>query len=191
MQSYRGERRFFELSAELLRGLKELSRREGATLFMTLLAAFDVLLYRYSGQADIVVGTPILNRTRPETEGLIGFFLNTLAIRAEIPAGCTFQELLGRVREACLGAYAHQDMPFERLVTELAPERDLGRSPLFQVMFTLQNAPGEAPQLGGLRLAPVSSGIAASKFDLTLGLGRGRAGSTAPSSTARISSTPR
>ena len=175
-QSFRGERRFFELSSELTRGLSALSRRSGATLFMTLLAAFDVLLHRYSGQADIVVGTPILNRTRQETEGLVGFFLNTLAIRAEIPDGVTFQELLGRVREACLGAYAHQDMPFERLVTELAPERDLSRSPLFQVMFTLQNAPGEAPRLKGLRLAPVSSGIATSKFDLTLGLGEGKDG---------------
>jgi amino acid adenylation domain-containing protein/non-ribosomal peptide synthase protein (TIGR01720 family) len=176
VQTFRGERRFFELSPELTRGLKDLSRREGATLFMTLLAAFDVLLHRYSGQSDLVVGTPILNRTRQETEGLIGFFLNTLAIRAEITPELTFQELLGRVREACLGAYGHQDMPFERLVTELSPERDLSRSPLFQVMFTLQNAPGEAPRLGGLRLSPVSSGIATSKFDLTLGLGEGRGG---------------
>jgi amino acid adenylation domain-containing protein/non-ribosomal peptide synthase protein (TIGR01720 family) len=176
VQTFRGERRFFELSPELTRGLKELSRREGATLFMTLLAAFDVLLYRYSGQSDLVVGTPILNRTRQETEGLIGFFLNTLAIRAEITERITFQDLLARVREACLGAYAHQDMPFERLVTELSPERDLSRSPLFQVMFTLQNAPGEAPQLGGLRLAPVASGMATAKFDLTLGLGEGKGG---------------
>ncbi len=176
VQTFRGERRFFELSPDLTRGLKDLARREGATLFMTLLAAFDVLLHRYSGQSDLVVGTPILNRTRQETEGLIGFFLNTLAIRAEITPRITFQELLGRVREACLGAYAHQDMPFERLVTELSPERDLGRSPLFQVMFTLQNAPGEAPSLGGLRLSPVASGIATSKFDLTLGLGEGKGG---------------
>jgi amino acid adenylation domain-containing protein/non-ribosomal peptide synthase protein (TIGR01720 family) len=176
VQTFRGERRFFELSPELLRGLKDLSRRNGATLFMTLLTAFDVLLHRLSGQSDLVVGTPILNRTRQETEGLIGFFLNTLAIRAEITDRVTFVELLERVREACLGAYAHQDMPFERLVTELSPERDLSRSPLFQVMFTLQNAPGEAPHLGALRLSPVSSGIATSKFDLTLGLGEGKGG---------------
>src|SRR5205814_1458129 len=129
---------------------KDLSRREGATLFMTLLAAFEVLLFRYTGQADLVVGTPATNRTHRDTEGLIGFFLNTLALRTELSGDLAFLDLLRRVREICLGAYAHQDMPFERLVQELSPERDLGRTPLFQVMFTFQGARREAMALPGL-----------------------------------------
>ena len=124
-----------------LEGLKALSQREGATLFMVLMAAFKVLLYRYSGQRDIVVGTPIANRKRGELEGLIGFFVNTLALRTDLSGDPTFQELLKREREVALGAYGHQDIPFEQLVAELRPERNLGHSPIFQVMLALQNAP--------------------------------------------------
>ena len=118
---------------------------------MTLLAAFYVLLSRYTGQQDIVVGTPITNRTHAETEGLIGFFMNTLALRGDLSDDPTFRELLTRVRATALGAYAHQDLPFEKLVEELQPERSMSHSPLFQVVFTLQNAAGGAMELNGLR----------------------------------------
>src|SRR6267378_1907186 len=135
---------------------------------MLLLAAFDVLLWRYSGQDDIAVGSPIANRTRGETEGLIGFFVNTLVLRTEIDGGETFRQLLRRVRAMTLGAYAHQDTPFERLVEELKPERDLSHSPLFQVMFSLQNLPRHELQLPGLKVRSVEVDSGVSKFDLTL-----------------------
>ncbi len=175
-QSHRGNERFFKLPDALSRSLTELSRREGTTLFMTLLAAFQILLHRYSGQDDVVVGTPVLNRTRPETEGLIGFFLNTLVLRARIAPELTFQELLAQVRDVCLGAYGHQDIPFERLVSELAPERDMSRSPLFQVTFTLQNAPVESNRLSGVRTGAVNVETTTAKFDLSLGMASGPAG---------------
>jgi amino acid adenylation domain-containing protein/non-ribosomal peptide synthase protein (TIGR01720 family) len=175
-QSHRGSERFFKLSTPLSQALGELSRREGSTLFMTLLAAFQLLLHRYSGQDDVVVGSPVLNRTRPETEGLIGFFLNTLVLRTQITEELTFQELLARVRDICLGAYGHQDIPFERLVTELAPERDLGRSPFFQVTFTLQNAPIEQSRLSGVKTASVNAETTTAKFDLSLGMASGPGG---------------
>ena len=111
---------------------------------MTLLAAFQALLHRYTGQDDIPVGTPIANRTRGETEGLIGFFVNTLVMRGRCGDNPTFRELLARVRETALGAYAHQDLPFETLVDALQPQRNLSHSPLFQVVFTLQNVPVQA-----------------------------------------------
>jgi amino acid adenylation domain-containing protein len=167
-QSYRGARVVFQLPPAAKKALADLSKREGVTLFMTLLAAYDVLLHRWSGQRDIVVGTPAMNRTRAETEGLIGCFLNTLVLRAQIDEGLTFQELLQRVRETCLGAYAHQDMPFERLVQELAPERDLSRTPVFQVMFTLQTAGREDAGLTGVRRRALAAPIETAKFDLTL-----------------------
>ena len=119
---------------------------------MTLLAAFEALLQRYTGQDDFAVGTPIANRTAENVEGLIGFFVNTLALRANLDGNPSFVELLGRVRREALGAYAHQDVPFERLVEELHVERDVSRAPLFQVMFTLQNAPVGALVLEGLTL---------------------------------------
>ncbi len=174
--AHRGERRFFTLAPGLGDGLNALAQRSGVTLFMLLLAAFDVLLHRYTGQNDLVVGTPIANRTRAETEGLIGFFVNTLVLRAQLTGDLSFQQLVKKVRETCLGAYAHQDMPFERLVTELAPERDLGRSPLFQVVFALQNAPVEGIALPGLHISSVASESATSKFDLTVVMGETRDG---------------
>src|SRR5262249_34954144 len=137
--------------------LKDLSRRERGTLFITLLAAFDVLLSRYSGASEILVGTPIANRNRSETEGLIGFFVNTLVLRGDVRGNPSFRELLRRVRETALGAYAHQDLPFEKLVEELQPERDMSRSPLFQVMFILQNLGNESLTLPGLQLSGLGS----------------------------------
>jgi amino acid adenylation domain-containing protein len=174
-QSFRGARQQMSLPESLTKAVNELSGREGVTQFMTLLAAFQVLLYRYSGQEDIVVGSPIANRNRTGDEGLIGFFVNTLVLRADLSKKPTFKECLQRVRDVCLGAYAHQDLPFEKLVEELQPERDLSRSPLFQVMFVLQNTPRRFPQPSGLRIERVEVLSATSAFDLSLYL-RERAG---------------
>ncbi|HEX8275451.1 MAG TPA: amino acid adenylation domain-containing protein, partial [Longimicrobiaceae bacterium] len=180
VKSYRGGELFFALDAPLAEGVAALAREEGATPYMLLLAAFQLLLSRYAGEDDVVVGTPIAGRTRRETEELIGFFVNTLAIRTRLGGGPTFRELLARVREATLEAYAHQDLPFEKLVEELGVERDLGRSPLFPVMFALQNAPAGGPRLAGAALEPVAVESTTAKFDLTLALaesGRGMDGS--------------
>ena len=168
VQSFRGARHGFALSPELSSGLLALSRQEGATLYMVLLAAFSVLLGRYSGQEDIVVGSPIAGRRRQELEGLIGFFVNTLVVRTDLSGDPTFRALLQRVKETALAAYAHQDLPFEKLVEELQPVRDLSRQPLFQVGFTLQNAPQETLDLPGLRLSQVGSEQVATKRDLSL-----------------------
>ena len=149
-QSYRGARQSIELSSELTQGLKALGRKEGVTLYMTLLAAFQTLLHRYTGQDDIVVGSPIANRNRIEIEGLIGFFVNTLVLRTDHSGNPPFRELLRRVRETALEAYAHQDLPFEKLVEELRPDRDLSCSPLFQAMFVFQNAPARELNLKAL-----------------------------------------
>jgi amino acid adenylation domain-containing protein len=138
---------------------------------MTLLAAFDVLLWRYTGQDDIVVGTPIAGRNRAEIENLIGFFVNTLVLRSDLSGDPTFLELLKRVRETALGAYAHQDLPFEKLVEELQPERSLSHHPLFQVMFVLQNAPLGEVKLPGLSLSPLGNERPVAKFDLNLHFG--------------------
>ena len=166
--TYRGAGQRILLSRELSEGVKALSRREGVTLFMTLLAAFQVLLARYSGQEDIVVGSPIANRRFHELEGLIGLFANTLAMRTDLSGDPSFRKLLSQVRDTALAAYAHQDLPFEKLVEELQPERSLSFNPLFQVMFTLQNTPvvdQEMPPLKVERL-PLDTGTA--KFDLIL-----------------------
>ena len=168
VQSYRGARESITLSEELTQQLKALSQREGCTLFMTLLAAFQVLLSRYSGQEDIVVGTAIAGRNRTEVEPLIGFFVNTLALRTDLSGNPTFTELLRRVREVTLEAHAHQDIPFEKLVEELQPERDLSRTPVFQVMFVLQNLPLESLRLPGLTLMSEQIENLTSKFDLNL-----------------------
>ncbi|MEH2411053.1 amino acid adenylation domain-containing protein [Nostoc sp.] len=167
-QTFQGATCSFELSVELSVALKKLSQHEGATLFMTLLAAFQTLLWRYTGQEDIVVGSPIANRNRADIEGLIGFFVNTLVLRTNMAGNPTFRELLTRVRELALGAYAHQDLPFEQLVEELQPPRDLSHTPLFQVMFVLQNAPMSALELPGLIFSPLASESSTAKFDLTL-----------------------
>ncbi|HEX2569410.1 MAG TPA: amino acid adenylation domain-containing protein [Polyangia bacterium] len=170
VQTHRGAQHLFTLPAALSAALASLSRQEGVTLFMTLLAAFQTLLHRYTGQDDVIVGSPIAGRTRPETEGLIGFFVNTLALRTDLGGQPRFRDLLGRVREVTLGAYAHQDVPFEKLVEVLQPERDLGRSPVFQVLFVLQNLPATTLELPGLtlQLLAVDGGVA--KFDLTMSL---------------------
>jgi amino acid adenylation domain-containing protein len=167
-QSYRGAVLNHELPNLLLAGLKELSQHEGASLFMTLLAAFQTLLYRYTGQDDVVVGTAFAGRNRTELENLIGFFVNTLVMRGDLSGNPTFRELLGRTREVALGAYAHQDLPFEKLVEILQPDRDASRPPLFQVMLVLHNTPVEAVHLSGLECTPMAIDIAMSKFDLTL-----------------------
>ena len=142
----------FKISQRLTDRLRSLTRKEGATMFMTLLAAFKALLHHYSGQDDMIVGAPIANRNRAEVENLIGFFVNILAMRTDLSGDPSFVDLLRRVREVALDAYAHQDVPFEKIVEALRPERSLHRSPLFQVTFTLQNAPLEALSLPGLAL---------------------------------------
>jgi amino acid adenylation domain-containing protein len=167
-QSFRGQTQTFALSHELSDSLTGLSRREGVTLFMTLLAAFQTVLSRYSGQEDLVVGTPIAGRQRLETEGLIGLFVNTLVLRAKLSGEQSFRALLRQVREVTLGAYAHQDVPFERLVEELQPARQLNRAPLFQALFILQNMPTPTLALPGLRLSATPSDGETAKFDLTL-----------------------
>ncbi|HEY9834009.1 MAG TPA: amino acid adenylation domain-containing protein, partial [Stenomitos sp.] len=164
--SYRGATQFLELSPSLSQGLEKLCQQQGVTLFMTLLAAFQTLLYRYTQQEDIVVGSPIANRNRSEIEGLIGFFVNTLVLRTDLSGNPTFQELLGRVREVTLGAYAHQDLPFEKLVEELHPQRALSRHPLFQVVFGFENAPMDALELPGLTLSPLTIDFKTTRFDL-------------------------
>jgi amino acid adenylation domain-containing protein len=168
VQSFRGARHSLRLDHGVSDQLKELSRREGVTLFMSLLAAWQVLLARYSGQEEIVVGSPIAGRTRSETEGLIGFFVNTLVLRGDLSGDPSFAELLQRVKEVCLGAYGHQEVPFEKLVEELQPERSLSHNPLFQVMFVLQNTPREELRLPDLELTPVAVNNESTKFDLTL-----------------------
>ncbi|MEO0687901.1 MAG: condensation domain-containing protein, partial [Cyanobacteria bacterium J06649_11] len=138
VRSLKGDSYTFEISPELTAALKRLSQKSGCTLFMTLLTAFQTLLYRYTGSEDIVVGTSIANRNYPEIEGLIGFFVNTLALRTDLSENPSFEELLNRVREVSLGAYAHQDLPFEQLVDNFKLQRSLSYTPLFQVMFVLQ-----------------------------------------------------
>ncbi|MBR8838437.1 MAG: amino acid adenylation domain-containing protein [Stigonema ocellatum SAG 48.90 = DSM 106950] len=169
-QTYHGSRRKFQIQSELHQKLKTLSHKSGTTLFMTLEAAFVTLLYRYSGQEDIVIGTPIANRNHPEIEPLIGFFVNTLVLRNDLSGNPSFVELLARVRQVALQAYAHQDVPFEQVVEALQPERNLSHSPLFQVMFDWQNAPVERRSLPGLALTPLSIEDAIAKFDLTLSM---------------------
>ncbi|MGH9823071.1 MAG: non-ribosomal peptide synthetase, partial [Blastocatellia bacterium] len=166
----RGASAGFNVRAELTASLNALSQKEGCTLFMTLLASWLVLLARYSGQSEVVVGADVANRNRAETEPLIGFFVNMLVMRGELGDDPNFREFLARMREVCLGAYAHQDLPFEKLVDEFQPERELGRSPLFQVAFVLQNAPVPAIELGALHidLIPVDTGT--TPYDLVLSI---------------------
>ena len=170
VQSYKGSRQLFELPEHLTKAIKDLSRTEKTTLFMTFLAAFKTLLYRYTGQEDILIGSPISGRNTRETESLIGFFVNTLVLRSNLTGNLTFRELLAQIREVSLGAYAHQELPFEKLVEELQPERNLSHSPLFQVMFAFQNASEFALELPGLNLNCQQIHTGTTQFDLTLEL---------------------
>jgi acyl carrier protein len=170
VQGFRGANIPARLSRATSAAVKALAQREGATPFMVLLASFQALLSRYSGQEDLVVGTPVAGRNRAETEGLIGFFVNTLALRARPSAEKCFRALLGEVKDSALGAYAHQDVPFEQLVEELKPERSLGHSPLFQVMFSLQNTPVPEVVTSGLQMHALHTELGAAKFFLTLAL---------------------
>ncbi len=167
-QTYHGAMHTRDLSPALLQALDALARREGSTRFMVLLAAFQLLLGRYSGQDDIVVGSPIAGRLRAETQGLIGLFLNTLALRTRLDGEPTFRALIARVREVTLGAYTHQDLPFERLLEALSVPRDLGQTPLFQVYFNLLNLAPSVPSLGGITATPWESREIVAKFDLNL-----------------------
>jgi len=168
VQTYRGAKESLLIPRTLTAALKKLSRQENVTLFMTLLAAFKTLLYRYTGQADIPVGSPIANRNRAEIQGLIGFFVNTLVLRTDLSGELTFRQLLARIREVSLEAYAHQDLPFEKLVEELQPERNLSYNPLFQVAFVLQTAPVAAESIAGLNLTLLDVENQTAKVDLTL-----------------------
>ncbi|HEY6802572.1 MAG TPA: amino acid adenylation domain-containing protein, partial [Pyrinomonadaceae bacterium] len=168
VQSFRGAHESVRLDEPLAERLRELSRREGVTLFMTLLAGWQMLLARFTGQDDIVVGTPIAGRNRLETEGLIGFFVNTLVLRTNLGGNPSFREALKLVREVMLGAYAHQDLPFEKLVEELQPERSLSHTPVFQVAISFHNAPQESLELGDLEISGMESENLTAKFDLTL-----------------------
>ncbi|MES1244666.1 MAG: amino acid adenylation domain-containing protein, partial [Acidobacteriota bacterium] len=168
VQSFRGAACTLELDGRLSEGLRALARGRSATLFMVLLAGFETLLGRLSDREDVVVGTPIAGRSRRELEGLIGFFVNTLALRGDLSGDPTFGELVGRARRAALGGYEHQDLPFEKLVEELQPERSLGHAPLFQAMLVLQNAPLGLVEVPGVSLAVERRGAVAAEHDWTL-----------------------
>ncbi|MDZ8086287.1 MAG: amino acid adenylation domain-containing protein [Nostoc sp. DedQUE12b] len=170
IQSYQGATQFLELPKKLIDTLEKLSQQEAATLFMTLVAAFQTLLYRYTHQENIAVGSPIANRNRSEIEGIIGFFVNSLVLHSNLSGNPTFRELLGRVREVTLGAYSHQDLPFEKLVEEVHPERNLSHHPLFQVVFGFQNAPMSALELPGLVPSFLNIDLKKTRFDLELHL---------------------
>jgi amino acid adenylation domain-containing protein/non-ribosomal peptide synthase protein (TIGR01720 family) len=168
VQGDAGDRRAFRVPAETTAALRELARKEGATLFMVLLGAWQALLARYAAVEDVSVGSPVAGRTRVETEGLIGFFANTLVLRTDLSGDPAFRALLARVRETTLDAYHHQDVPFEKLVEELRPERALSHTPLFQILFSLQNAPREALALGTVAARSLAVGSGTAPFDLSL-----------------------
>ncbi|MES2936923.1 MAG: amino acid adenylation domain-containing protein [Pseudomonadota bacterium] len=170
LQGHSGSSCSFELPGELAQQLHKLAQANGATLFMVLQAAFALLLHRYSGQHDICVGTPVAGRERAELEGLIGFFVNTLVLRTRIEPQASFEQLIAQAKEAALGAYAHQELPFEQLVEHLRPQRSLSYAPLFQVMFVLQNAPHQKLELPGLSLQTVGMPATTAKFDLLCSL---------------------
>ncbi len=166
--SYEGGAERVEIGEEVRKRLKEVCRQEGVTMFMLLMASFKVMLSRYSGQEEIIVGSPVAGRNSKEVEGLIGMFVNTLVLRSKVRGEEGFDEMMRREREVALGGYQHQDVPFEKLVEELSPERDLSRSPLFQVMFAWQNQMNEAISNGSLRIYPLQVDNNTAKFDLTL-----------------------
>ncbi|MET0397745.1 MAG: condensation domain-containing protein, partial [Longimicrobiaceae bacterium] len=175
-QSFRGASEPVQLPPEVLERLRALGRQEGATPYMVALAAFQALLSRYSGSEDVVVGSPVAGRGRGEVEGLIGFFINTLVLRTDLSGDPSFRELVGRVRSVTLGAYEHQEVPFERLVAELSPERSLSHAPLFQVAFTLDNAQDTGGGLAGLSVQGFGAELESAKFDLSLSLTAGSDG---------------
>ena len=166
--SVRGKTQSLALPEELKRNLKELSRREGVTLFMTLLAAFQILIYRYTRQEDIAIGTPIYGRNRAEVEEVLGFFVNMLVLRTDLSGNPSFTDVLGRVRKVCLEAFTHQELPFEKLVEELRPERSLSHSPLIQVTFQLAITPQETMHWGDLKLSPIKIERRTTQFDLSM-----------------------
>ena len=168
VSTFRGARQTLVLPEVLRGGIKELSQQEGVTLFMILLAAFKTLLFRYTHQDDILVGSPIANRNLAEIQGMIGFFVNTLVLRSNLSGNPCFKELLKRIRRVALDAYSHQDLPFEKLVEELQPDRSLSHTPLFQVMFALQNFPMPNLEVAGLNLQVQEVDTGTAKFDLTL-----------------------
>jgi len=170
VETFHGARHFIELDKTLITELGAVGRKESCTLFMVLLAAFQTLLAKYAEREDILVGSPIANRNRAETEALIGSFMNTLVLRSDLSGDPAFTELLKRVRRVCLDAYAHQDLPFEKLVADLQPQRNLGYGPLFQVMFILQNTPMPTGKVGSLTFRHFDVDAGTSKLDLTLNL---------------------
>ncbi|MBV8882777.1 MAG: AMP-binding protein, partial [Chroococcidiopsidaceae cyanobacterium CP_BM_RX_35] len=170
VQSFQGTTQTFTVNPDLTQQLQALSRQSGTTLFMTLLAAFATLLYRYSGQSDILIGSPIANRHHREIESLIGFFVNTLVLRTRFEEHPSFESLLLQVRETTLQAYEHQDVPFEQVVEALQPQRSLSHSPLFQIMFVLQNAPRGEVELSGVEVSQLQQNSSIAKFDLTLSM---------------------
>jgi amino acid adenylation domain-containing protein len=169
-QMFRGNHERTVFPASLLHGLKALGQQEGATLFMTLMAGFQSVLHRYAGRDDMLVATVVANRPRPELENLIGYFSNSLVLRADFSGDPSFRDLLHQIRDLALDAYDHQDLPFEKLVVKLRPDRDLSYSPLFQVMFNLQNHEREAIKMQGLSITEIKTERGSSKFDLTLNI---------------------
>jgi amino acid adenylation domain-containing protein len=167
-QTYQGATYRFELAKSLSESLERLSLQEGVTLYITMLAGFESLLYRYTGQDDIIIGSPLANRNRPETEGLIGLLLETLALRVDLSGNPTFRMLLGRVREATLGAYAHGDLPFDLLVERLRPTRHANYTPLFQVWFVLNHAAAQTQEVAGIKIEPLQIDRGGAQFDLAL-----------------------
>lgn len=170
VQNFQGASQSFLLSFDLSQALKQISQQQGISLFMTLLAAFKTLLYRYTKEEDIIVGSPTANRNRPEIEGLIGLFVNTLVLRTYLGDNLSFRELLLRIQQVTSEAFDHQDLPFEKLVEEMQPERNLSHTPLFQVMFVLQNAPVPPLELPELTLSPLMIDSKTAKVDLSLSM---------------------
>jgi non-ribosomal peptide synthetase component F len=167
-RTFQGACEMLRIPLEDLRALKTLSRQEGATLFMTLMAGFQALLSRYSGQEQIVVGTDLANRTMPETERMIGFFINLMAVRTDLSGNPTFRELLGRVRDGLLESYAHQEVPFPKIVQEIQPERSASHNPIVQVLFVMQNIPRAKRELAGLQVEAFEVPVTTSKFDMAV-----------------------
>nr|WP_248277579.1 non-ribosomal peptide synthetase [Brasilonema sp. UFV-L1] len=178
LTTFTGAKQYFTFSKTLTDALNQLSQREDATLFMTLLAAFNILLYYYTEQEDILIGSPIANRNRSELEGMLGLFVNTLVLRNNLSGNPSFQELLHRVRECTLSAYAHQDLPFEMLVEELQPQRDLSRNPLYEVMFVLQNTPTSVQSVSGLTLRTLQFDSGTAQLDIFLSMSESQQGLT-------------